>query len=100
MVTAPSGMSMGTNMTDEQIASRDADGYREAFYQIADLLGLPAMPISPKEAFETVMLPRLRELLTRACQHPLEYRSLRISPIRETWCAACGATLSAKGYTP
>lgn len=40
-----------------------SDGYMNAFYKISDLLGLPAMPISPKEAFETVMLPRLRELL-------------------------------------
>jgi hypothetical protein len=39
------------------------DGYKDAFYQIAELLGLPAMPISPKQAFETVMLPKLRELV-------------------------------------
>lgn len=38
-------------------------GYREAFYQIGDLLGLAAMPISPKEAFEERMLPRLRQLI-------------------------------------
>lgn len=41
-----------------------SDGYKDAFYQIAELLGLTAMPISPKAAFETVMLPRLRELVT------------------------------------
>jgi hypothetical protein len=40
-----------------------ADGYMDAYYQIANLLDMPAMPISPKEAFETMMLPRLRELL-------------------------------------
>lgn len=39
------------------------DGYKDAFYQIAGLLDLEAMPISPKEAFETVMLPRLRALV-------------------------------------
>lgn len=39
-----------------------SDGYKDAFYQIAELLDMAAMPISPKEAFETVMLPRLRKL--------------------------------------
>lgn len=56
---------------EEWIASGDYDdiaaelaGYVNAFYEIAKLLDLPAMPISPKEAFETVMLPKLRALLT------------------------------------
>jgi len=40
-----------------------SDGYKDAFYQIAELLDMTAMPISPKQAFETVMLPRLRELV-------------------------------------
>jgi hypothetical protein len=40
-------------------------GYRDAFYKIAEMLGLSAMPISPKDAFETVMVPRLRALLDR-----------------------------------
>jgi len=39
-----------------------ADGYRAAFFQIAEVLGMEAMPISPKEAFETAMLPLLRKL--------------------------------------
>jgi hypothetical protein len=30
------------------------------------MLGLSAMPISPKDAFETVMLPRLRLLIDSA----------------------------------
>jgi hypothetical protein len=41
------------------------DGYKDAFYEIAKLLDMTAMPISPREAFETVMLPRLRELVSR-----------------------------------
>jgi hypothetical protein len=44
-------------------AATETDGYRDAFYAIGELLGMTAMPISPKEAFETVMLPRLRQLL-------------------------------------
>jgi hypothetical protein len=45
------------------VETNGEDGYKAAFYQIAELLGMTAMPISPKEAFETVMLPRLRELV-------------------------------------
>lgn len=41
-------------------------GYQDAFYKIAEVLGMPAMPVSPKEAFETVMLPKLRALRGRA----------------------------------
>lgn len=43
-----------------------SDGYKDAFYAIGELIGLTAMPISPKEVFETRMLPVLRELLSRA----------------------------------
>jgi hypothetical protein len=48
-----------------------SDGYKDAFYQIAELLDMTAMPISPKEAFETVMLPRLRELVAVKAAAPL-----------------------------
>lgn len=41
------------------------DGYREAFYRIADLMDIPAMAMSPKQAFETVMLPRLKAAFER-----------------------------------
>jgi hypothetical protein len=50
-------------LTDHDRPAPETDGYRDAFYAISELLGLPAMPISPKEAFETVMLPQLRRLL-------------------------------------
>jgi hypothetical protein len=40
-------------------------GFEEAFWQIAEVLDLPAMPISPKEAFETVMLPKIREFVAQ-----------------------------------
>lgn len=45
------------------------DGYWAAFYQIAELLGIAAMPVSPKQAFKTAMLPRLRALVT--CEQAL-----------------------------
>lgn len=45
-------------------------GYVDAFFEISKLLDIPALPISPKEAFETVMLPRLRELIEKdKCTH-------------------------------
>jgi hypothetical protein len=47
-----------------------SDGYKHAFYQIADLLDMTAMPISPKEAFETVMLPKIRELAAASAPKP------------------------------
>lgn len=51
-------------MWDRMVAEkRNAQGYMDAFYEIANLLGLPAMPISPREAFETVMLPKLHRLI-------------------------------------
>jgi len=56
----------------------DRDGYRYAFFQIAELLDLPAMPISPKEAFEAVMLPKLRGLVAETNGYT----------VAETWRAA------------
>jgi hypothetical protein len=38
------------------------EGYQEAFYAISKALGLSAMPVSPKEAFETIVLPRIEQL--------------------------------------
>lgn len=50
----------------ENAELKATDGYVGAFYKIGELLGLTAMPISPKEAFETVMFPRLRQLVDGA----------------------------------
>lgn len=50
--------------------SFETSGYQDAFYAIGELLGLTAMPISPKEAFETRMLPRLRQLIVSAPAPP------------------------------
>jgi hypothetical protein len=36
------------------------DGYKAAFYELADLMGLGASPESPRVVWETVMEPRLR----------------------------------------
>lgn len=68
----------------DRAAEKTSDGYMTAFYQIADLLGLPAMPISPKEAFETVMLPRLRELLASDT-------NARLGPGIEAYCRQCAS---------
>ena len=38
-------------------------GYTDAFYQLAEMMGLPATPQSPRTVWETVMQPRLQELL-------------------------------------
>lgn len=40
-----------------------SEGYVEAFYQIATLLGVPAQSASPKAVFEEQMLPRLKALV-------------------------------------
>lgn len=47
----------------ERRSNETGDGYKDGFYQITELLGWPAMPISPKEALETRILPQLRRLL-------------------------------------
>lgn len=39
------------------------DGYADAFYQIAALMGIPAQDASPQHVFETQMLPGLRAVL-------------------------------------
>lgn len=45
-------------------AERDSSaGYKEAFYQIAELLGIPAQDKSPREVFEEQMLPAIRTAL-------------------------------------
>lgn len=41
------------------------DGYKDAFYKIGEILGIPASPHSPKHIFETVMLPKIKELVSR-----------------------------------
>ena len=74
-----------TEARPAEVAPLPSDGYKDAFYQIAELLGMAAMPVSPKEAFETVMLPRLRKLAG-------------LADARMTWnsecrcgCSACAA---------
>lgn len=41
----------------------EAHGYQDAFYQIAEVLGFGAMPISPAHAFTSLILPRVQELV-------------------------------------
>lgn len=40
--------------------------YKTAFYEIADMLDIPAQTISPKEVFETQIKPRILTALTTA----------------------------------
>jgi hypothetical protein len=41
----------------------DMIGYREAWYEICGLLDIPAMAVSPKQVHESVVMPKLRQLL-------------------------------------
>ena len=43
--------------------SRTDKAYVDAFYKLAKLMDIPAQPISPKEVFETQMLPKLQQAL-------------------------------------
>jgi hypothetical protein len=46
--------------------TREVADYVDAFYQVAALVGIDtAQPISPKQVFESQVLPRLRELVER-----------------------------------
>ncbi|MCW1431422.1 hypothetical protein [Novosphingobium sp. JCM 18896] len=47
-----------------------ADGYATAFYELAALMGIPAQARSPKEVWDSEMLPRLKAAL--ACQPATE----------------------------
>lgn len=49
------------------------DGYVKAFYEIAGILGISAQPSSPKHVFETVMKPKLQDLVSTA------------QPVRDGW---------------
>lgn len=40
-----------------------AHGYQEAFYKIAEILGVGALPTTPAQAFASVIVPKLRELM-------------------------------------
>jgi hypothetical protein len=44
-------------------ADTDLIGYRDAWYEICGLLDLPAMAMSPKKVHETIVMPRLRNLI-------------------------------------
>lgn len=41
----------------------DQSGYADAFYQIADMLGITARTASPKEVWQGEMLPKLKALI-------------------------------------
>jgi len=44
--------------------NRNAEfGYKAAWNEIVDLLGLPAKPMSPKQLHETVVMPQLRTII-------------------------------------
>lgn len=47
----------------------DLDGYRTAFFEIGELLGMTAQPFSPKEVWETQMRPALQAAI--AAQGPV-----------------------------
>lgn len=51
-----------------QSAPETTDGYVEAFYKIAEVLGIGAKPESPMVVFETVMLPMIEKLARTAAQ--------------------------------
>jgi hypothetical protein len=42
------------------------NGYTDAFYAVASMLGMPAMPTSPRSAWENEIEPRLRKLIAEA----------------------------------
>lgn len=39
------------------------DTFADAFYELAEAMDIPAQPISPKEVFDTQMLPKLKQAL-------------------------------------
>lgn len=43
---------------------QDVDGYQAAFYELADMLGIPAQPCSPKVVWEAQMRPALQAAIT------------------------------------
>lgn len=84
-------------------------GFEEAFWRIAEALDLPAMPISPKQAFETVMLPKIRQLAAASAAETKAPRYLRPSmgtgsmfasqykmAVTDEWCRGWNALLSAQ----
>lgn len=49
--------------------NNELHGYQEAYFKIADELGSMAMPISPEEALEKVILPKIRALKKTFSEH-------------------------------
>lgn len=50
-----------------------AHGYQEAFYKIAEILGIGAIPTTPAQAFASVIVPKLRELMSESARKSQEY---------------------------
>lgn len=50
---------------DRATPAQPDTGYTDAFYQLAEMMGLAASPKSPRVMWETVMQPRLQELLAQ-----------------------------------
>lgn len=50
--------------------------YAGAFYQLADLMDIPARNASPKEVWESEMLPRLKDALSKQSKYEAAWREM------------------------
>ncbi|MGC0863540.1 hypothetical protein [Pantoea agglomerans] len=63
---------------EERDALAADEGYKQAFYEIADILGIGARPDSPKDVFEKVIKPMLINLKKERSQLATENAALLI----------------------
>jgi hypothetical protein len=65
LAAAPAAPSL---MASAEVAASHTDanliGYRDAWYEICTLLDIPAMAMSPKQVHDSVLMPKLRQLVT------------------------------------
>lgn len=70
-----------------------ADGYRDAFFELGAMLGLSAQPRSPKEVWEDQMRPALKRLI--AIGYPNHFRAVLHAATPEDEVSACKALAKA-----
>lgn len=67
--------SVQSTLARDAAVTAPSDGYKQAFYEVAELLGIGAQPLSPREVWEAQMRPKLKALisLTEALERIANY---------------------------
>ncbi len=88
---------VAANLIERPADDHDMVGYRDAWYEICTLLEIPAMAMSPKQVHESVVMPKLRGLLSSHASDAGEAGWIvEYSHGGEVWCVYSDAGFSTR----